>query len=120
MDHTGFDIGVQEPELAAVRQGGLDEIAIASLNDPLVVAGKELTKQSEAFFQRFASCTPIPSDFITMARRLIGNAPRPKLTRRVDPSRRSFRVSHFLRCSGDLDKEGFLEHRDEPRRLGPP
>ena len=64
MDHTGFDIGVQEPELAAVRQGGLDEIAIASLNDPLVVAGKELTKQSEAFFQRFASCTPIPSDFI--------------------------------------------------------
>ena len=64
MGHTGFDTRVQEPELAAVRQGGLDEIAIAPLNDPLVVAGKELVKQSKTCFQRFASWTPIPSDFI--------------------------------------------------------
>jgi hypothetical protein len=64
MGHTGFDTGIQEPELAAVRQGGLDEIAVASLDDPLIVADKELAKQSETFFRRFTLGTPIPSDFI--------------------------------------------------------
>jgi hypothetical protein len=67
MGHTGLDTRVQESELGAVRQRCLDEIAIASLNDPFVLTANELAKESEALFQGF---TPwawkalIPSNFI--------------------------------------------------------
>jgi hypothetical protein len=67
MGHTGLDTRVQESELGAVRQRCFDQIAIAPLNDPLVIIANELMKESEALFQGF---TPwerkalIPSNFI--------------------------------------------------------
>ena len=67
MGHTGLDTRVQESELGAVRQRCFDQIAIAPLNDPLVITANELVKESEALFQGF---TPwerkalIPSNFI--------------------------------------------------------
>src|SRR5678816_3818287 len=67
MGHTGLDTRVQESELGAVRQRCFDQIAIAPLNDPLVITEDELVKKSEALFQKFtpwARETLIPSNFI--------------------------------------------------------
>jgi hypothetical protein len=67
MGHTGLDTRVQKSELGAVRQRCLDQIAIAPLNDPLVLTANELAKESEALFQGLTPWkreTLIPSNFI--------------------------------------------------------
>src|SRR5262245_3444432 len=67
MGHAGLDTRVQESELGAVRQCCFDQIAIAPLNDPLVITANELAKESEALFQGLTPWkrdTLIPSNII--------------------------------------------------------
>jgi len=64
MGHTGLDTRVQESELGAVRQRCFDQIAIAPLNDPLVITANELAKESEALFQGLTLWALIPSNFV--------------------------------------------------------
>jgi hypothetical protein len=37
MGNADVNAGVQEPQFGAVRQSGLDQVAVAALNDPLAV-----------------------------------------------------------------------------------
>src|SRR4029450_7677411 len=77
MGHTGLNTGVQESERSAVRQRCFDQIAIASLNDPLVITANELAKENEALFQGFTPWTMIPSNFIQGQTRNVCAAPEP-------------------------------------------
>jgi hypothetical protein len=53
-------VRVQEPELGAVRQRCFDQIAIAPLNDPLVVTAKELAKEGQALLLEASRLASLP------------------------------------------------------------
>lgn len=77
MAHTGLDAWVQESELGTVRQRCFDQLAIAPLDDPLVITANKLAKESEALFQRFSPWTPIPGNFIQGQTRNVRAAHKP-------------------------------------------
>src|SRR5262245_58665429 len=77
MGHAGLDTRVQESELGAVQQCCFDQIAIAPLNDPLVITANELAKESEALLQGLTPWALIPSKLIQGQTRYVRAAHEP-------------------------------------------